>query len=154
MAEAQAQHSTVVEPGVGRRIDLGGTVVTLRLDGSATGEAYAAMNIALAPGAGAALHRHRYEDETFAILSGVITFQLGAETRAVGSGGLVFIPGGLLHAFRNDGTEHATALIVVTPAGLEQYFAELGALLGAAEQPAAETIAALNERYGLEFIPG
>jgi quercetin dioxygenase-like cupin family protein len=154
MSEAQAQQSTVVEPGAGRRIDLGGTVVTLRLDGPVTGAAYAALNIALAPGAGAALHRHRYEDETFAILGGVITFQLGVETRAVGAGGLVFIPRGLLHAFRNAGTEHATALIVVTPAGLEQYFAELGTLLGAAEQPAAETIAALNERYGLEFIQG
>ena len=154
MSEPPALAALVVAPDAGRPVVLGGTVVTLRIDGSATGNAYAAMNIALAPGAGAALHRHHYEAESFAVLSGVITFQLAEQRTSVGAGGLVFIPRGVLHAFRNAGAEPATALIIATPGGLEHYFAELGALLtlGDTGTNLADAITALNERYGLEFL--
>lgn len=143
----------VVEPGAGRPVVLGGTVVTLRIAGTDTGGTYAAMDIALAPGAGAAKHVHRNEDETFAVLAGAITFQLGERTVLAEAGSLIFIPCGLWHGFVNAETTPAQALISVTPAGLERYFAELDAVLKSAtvDGPLAEDISALNQKYGLTF---
>jgi quercetin dioxygenase-like cupin family protein len=113
------------------------------------------MNIELASGAGASLHIHHYEDESFAVLTGTITFQLGERTERATTGSLVFIPRGVPHAFVNTDAEIAEALIIVTPAGLEQYFAELDKLTKAAGgQPDTSAVALLNQKYGLEFIAG
>lgn len=143
----------VVEPGAGQPVVLGGTVITLRMAGSDTGGTYAAMDVALVPGAGSTRHVHHNEDETFAVLEGAITFELGERTVRATAGGLVFIPRGLWHAFANADTTVAKALIIVTPAGLERYFAELDALLKSAAEVGAsnEAISALNEKYGLTF---
>ena len=89
------REALVVEPGAGRPVVLGGTVVTLRIGGTDTDGTYAAMDLALAPGAGSPRHVHRNEDETFAVLAGAITFQLGERTVCTTAGGLVFIPRGL-----------------------------------------------------------
>jgi quercetin dioxygenase-like cupin family protein len=142
-----------VEPGAGQPVVLGGTIVTLRIAGTDTDGTYAAMELALAPGAGSARHVHQNEDETFAVLEGAITFQLGARTVETPAGGLVFIPRGLWHAFVNTDPAPAKALIIVTPAGLERYFAELDALLKAVapDAPANDDISVLNQKYGLIF---
>lgn len=143
----------VVEPGAGQPVVLGGTVVTLRIAGTDTDGTYAAMDIALAPRAGAAKHVHANEDETFAVLEGVITFQSGERTVRATAGSLVFIPRGLWHAFANAETKPAQALIIVTPAGLERYFAELDVVLQSVtvNGPLDEEISALNQKYGLTF---
>ncbi|HWK30382.1 MAG TPA: cupin domain-containing protein [Solirubrobacter sp.] len=58
----------------------------------------------LAPGAGAALHRHPYE-EVFVVVEGEATFTLGDETRVVRGGDPPLVaPPGLPHAFKNTGT--------------------------------------------------
>lgn len=155
MADFPQLTSLVVAPHTGTRVTLGGTVVTLRINSADTGGTYAAMDIELAAGAGASLHVHHNEDESFAVLAGTITFQLGEHTERATAGSLVFIPRGLPHAFVNDDTETANALIIVTPAGLEQYFVELDTLLKAAGgQPDTSAVALLNQKYGLAFIAG
>jgi hypothetical protein len=58
----------------------------------------------------------------------------------------VFLPRYLPHGFRSIGGP-ATALLVVTPGGLDAYFAELHAVLTANADP-AET-AMVQDRYGI-----
>jgi quercetin dioxygenase-like cupin family protein len=155
MTQSSQPNSVVVAPGQGTRIALGGTVVTLRINGDNTGGTYAAMDIELAPGASASLHVHHNEDESFAVVAGTITFQLGERTEHTTAGSLIFVPRGLRHAFLNAGVEVARALIIVTPAGLEHYFEELDALLkDVGGQPDTSAVALLNQKYGLEFIAG
>jgi mannose-6-phosphate isomerase-like protein (cupin superfamily) len=54
------------------------------------------------PGRGPRLHRHPY-DETWVVIEGNLTFQLGDERLKVGAGDIVIAPPGVPHKFTNDG---------------------------------------------------
>jgi quercetin dioxygenase-like cupin family protein len=54
------------------------------------------------PGHGPRLHRHPY-DETWVVIDGHITFELGDERLHAGTGEIVIVPPGAPHKFTNDG---------------------------------------------------
>ena len=70
---------------------------------------------------GPPLHHHAF-DETFCILDGELTFQLGAN-RVVGcAGDTLFVPRGDHHTLANLSATSARYLLVCTPGGFEQKF--------------------------------
>ena len=70
---------------------------------------------------GPPLHHHAF-DETFCILDGELTFQLG-EDRLVGRpGDTLFVPRGAHHTLANLAESPAKYLLVCTPGGFEQRF--------------------------------
>ena len=75
---------------------------------------------------GPPLHRHDF-DETFYVLEGQLTVQLGDELFRVEAGELAFAPRGVPHTFTNLAEEPAGYLIVFTPAGFERHFARMAA---------------------------
>jgi hypothetical protein len=77
--------------------------------------------------AGPPLHMHPGFDETFYVLAGELTFQLGDERLAAPAGTLVFAPGETPHTFANLSGIEARVLPLCTPAGFERYFARLAA---------------------------
>jgi quercetin dioxygenase-like cupin family protein len=98
-------------------------------------------------------HYHRDWEETVYGLSGRLTFTIDGTPVEIGPGDHAFIPRGVVHGFRNHGSEPATCLSVLTPGVLgPEYFRELAALVaGGPPDPAA-----LNEvmaRYGLVPVP-
>jgi quercetin dioxygenase-like cupin family protein len=80
------------------------------------------------------LHRHDF-DETFLVLDGELTFQLGDEIVTRRAGELAFAPRGVPHTYANLSGAPAHALMVITPAGFERYFARLSAERQGAEPP-------------------
>ena len=78
---------------------------------------------------GPPLHRHDF-DETFYVLEGQLTVQLGDELFRVETGELAFAPRGVAHTFTNLAEEPAGYLIVFTPAGFERHFARIGRARG------------------------
>jgi gentisate 1,2-dioxygenase len=92
------------------------------------------------------------EDEYSYILEGRMGALLGDEVLEAGPGDLVHKPRGQWHTFWNAGDEPARILEIISPAGFEQYFAELVDLGGgAATQP--RPLGELAARYGLELQP-
>jgi gentisate 1,2-dioxygenase len=77
---------------------------------------------------------------------------LGDDVVEGGPGDLIFKPRNQWHTFWNAGDEPARILEIISPAGFEQFFAELVAMGGVA-QAEPETLMALNERYGFEMDP-
>ncbi len=70
---------------------------------------------------GPPLHHHAF-DETFCILEGELTFQLGAD-RVVGrAGDTLFVSRGEHHTLANLSAASARYLLVCTPGGFEQKF--------------------------------
>jgi uncharacterized cupin superfamily protein len=70
---------------------------------------------------GPPLHHHAF-DETFCILEGELTFQLGPD-RVVGRpGDTLFVAGGVHHTLANLAGTSARYLLVCTPGGFEQRF--------------------------------
>jgi mannose-6-phosphate isomerase-like protein (cupin superfamily) len=91
-------------------------------------------------------HTHSREDESFYVLTGALEVECGEDRLRAGPGSLVFLPRNLPHVFRSvDGP--ATALLIVSPGGLEEYFAELSAAL-AANADAAQ-LRRIQQAYGI-----
>lgn len=138
--------------GAGEEIDLGTSRITIKLSGDDTAGAFALLEFSIPPGGGSARHSHSSEAETFYIHAGSMRFELGGNTLEAAVGSVVHIPCGLAHSFQNAGPDTCTAVILVTPAGLESYFRELNRLLqNAPEDIDQAEIAALSKRYGLDF---
>jgi mannose-6-phosphate isomerase-like protein (cupin superfamily) len=140
---------TIVGPNDGEAVDFGGLGVRFM----ATGEGFSLVEHPIAPRTLAApMHVHEHEDEYSYVLEGELGVQVGDEVRYAGPGDLVFKPRGIWHAFWNRRDEPARILEIISPAGFEQYFAELAARLPPQRaEPDLEGIPALQERYGLRM---
>ena len=149
MAEIAASASRLT----GRTVWLWGDHMAFRVSGADTGGAYSVLDYMMAPGSGSGTHLHNNEDESFYVLEGALTFQIEDQRVEVPSGSFVKIPRGARHSFANavDGTTRA--LIILTPAGLEGFFEELGRMAEAnpAGPPPRDEFLALAERYNLVF---
>src|SRR5215813_2715302 len=81
------------------------------------------------------LHRHDF-DETFYVLEGELTFQLGDDLVTRRAGELAFAARGAPHTYANLSGAPARALLLITPAGFERYFARMAAERQGVEPPA------------------
>ena len=91
-------------------------------------------------------HTHTREDESFYVLSGSLDVECGEDRFQAGPGSFVFLPRNLPHTFRSvDGP--ATALLIATPGGLDEYFAELSAALAANADPAQ--VRTIQQAHGI-----
>jgi quercetin dioxygenase-like cupin family protein len=130
--------------------------------GEQTGGALAMMDFVVPPNHGPPPHVHHRENEIFYILEGEIEFIVAGQTLRRKAGETLLAKRDIPHTFRNATTANARMLVTVTPAGLEDFFLEVGALLpgpdAAAPEPTQADIARLvatAPKYGLEiFGPG
>jgi quercetin dioxygenase-like cupin family protein len=141
-----------VPPNSRETVSLWADRMTFNVTGEETGGAYAILEYVAAPGSGSPFHVHRNEDESFYILAGTMTFQLGESKFEAVPGSFVRIPRGLVHAFVNQGVEHVRSLVILSPAGLERFFKELGELAGNYPEGAPrEAFLTLARKYNLDF---
>jgi mannose-6-phosphate isomerase-like protein (cupin superfamily) len=77
------------------------------------------------------MHRHHREDEYSFVLEGATGALLGHETVLGHPGDVIFKPRCQWHTFWNAGDAPAHVLEVISPAGFENYFRELSALVQA-----------------------
>jgi catechol-2,3-dioxygenase/mannose-6-phosphate isomerase-like protein (cupin superfamily) len=157
---AERNQPTYVPAGSGPAYWGPGDQITFLLTGEQTGGAFFIAEVSVPPGGGPPPHIHQREEETFYLQQGTLTIQVGGRTLQASPGDCVYLPRGIMHCFKNTGNVDAKFLMVVTPAGLENFFAE-------AFQPAADRVAAppmITEamldrllaaaaRHGLEFAP-
>lgn len=101
-----------------------GDQITFLLTGAETGGAFFLAECAVAPQGGPPPHIHHREDESIFVMDGTVTFQVDGTTLRASAGDLVYIPRGTVHGFQNTGATRAKLLVLATPAGLENFFAE------------------------------
>jgi len=89
-------------------------------------------------------HVHKDHDEVFIVLNGTFRFIVGDADTDAPHGSVILVPRGSSHGFTMG--PGSSALLLVVPSGLEDYFRELGA--GLAEGRTGEEIrASLAGRY-------
>jgi quercetin dioxygenase-like cupin family protein len=143
----------IIGPQDGGFVDLGGLGIRFMVDGEETGGQFALVEHPLEPRALAApMHRHANEDEYSYVLEGRMGAQLGDEVVYGEPGDLILKPRGQWHTFWNAGDEPCRLLELISPAGFDRYFAELGEAM-AGGPPDPEKRAALAARYQLEVDP-
>jgi len=153
MATTTTTTTKVVGPRDGKAGFLGSIGVRFMIDGSEAGERFSLVEHPMGPRALAApLHRHTREDEYSYVTEGRVGALLGDDVVIGEPGDLIYKPRDQWHTFWNAGDEPARLLEIVSPAGFEHFFEELVDLGGVANA-SPETLANLNERYGLEMDP-
>ena len=98
----------------------------------------------------APMHRHHREDEYSFVLEGSIGALLGDSVVIGNPGDLIFKPREQWHTFWNAGDAPARVLEIISPAGFENYFRELGAEL-VSGPPDPQRLAALCASYALDM---
>jgi mannose-6-phosphate isomerase-like protein (cupin superfamily) len=104
----------------------------------------------VARGMAAPVHLHTREDEYSFILEGRWGFWQGGNTVFAEPGDLVYKPRDVWHTFWNATDGPARLLEIISPAGFDQFFVELAALISSG-QASPQAIEALNSAYGLHF---
>ena len=117
MADRKGQ--AVLSPGQGKVIPFIGTVKVSGSNSNGLFELIEYVGPATPPP-----HVHRQNEEVFFVLEGTFRFSLEEDEFDVGAGSLVHVPRGTRHGFTTGPS--ARALLIVTPAGLEGFFDELG----------------------------
>ena len=149
--------ATLRQPDEGRTLGVVGDIYRFLATGADTGGSYATLVAIVPPGGGPPLHLHRRENESFYVLEGEITFQLGEEKLTAGPGTFVNLPIGTPHAFKNESERTARMLVSFAPAGLEEYFFEVGKPLHGEPPPEPNQaeiarLIATAPKYGIEFL--
>lgn len=125
--------------------------------GEQTGGRLAQVHMVEPRGAAPPVHLHHDADETFYVIDGEISVFLGDERIDAGPGAFFFVPKGVVHTWLVR-SEQAEALLTLAPAGLESFFAEVGAQVVAGEPKPGQMevdIEEMNrkaEAYGVEFL--
>ncbi len=115
-----AADAYVLQAGEGEALWFADALVTYKATGSETNGGLTVAEVRAPRGAGSPRHRHQHEDEAWYVVSGELTFWLGDEARTVGAGTFVFGPREVEHRFRVD-SEEARFLLLLTPAGFEEF---------------------------------
>ena len=103
-------------------------------------------------GGGPPPHIHHREDETFQILEGEYEFTVAGKTLRAKQGDTLFAPRGIPHTYRYRGKTPGRLMTVITPAGFERFFEEIGSMSPQQQQDIPRVIE-IGKRYGLEILP-
>ncbi len=115
---------------------VGDTYTTL-VTGDDTNGRFCLIDMLIPPGGGPPPHRHDFE-ETFIVLEGQLELTFRGNKLTAGAGTTVNIPSNAPHQFRNSTGAPARALLLCSPAGQENYFAQVGIPLPTRTTPPPE----------------
>lgn len=138
--------AVIQSPGAGRSVVLAGKPLIFLVTGQDS-KHNCMFDWTLPPGFSTGLHVHRVQEETFYVLEGECTWQIGDERIQAKPGAYVFIPPGVQHDIANTSDRTARMIMTVSPPGHENYFIELADLVARGGPPDASAIAELRNRF-------
>jgi quercetin dioxygenase-like cupin family protein len=103
-----------------------GDLYTFKLTAADTAGSLAVIETVTFPQNGPPMHTHTNEDETFYILDGRFSFTIGEQSLEAGPGTLIRAPRGTPHGYKNISALPARKLLLISPAGFESFFREIG----------------------------
>jgi quercetin dioxygenase-like cupin family protein len=106
-------------------IGLVGDTYTTLLSGKDTAGRFSLIDMHIPPGGGPPPHRHDFE-ETFILLDGEIEATFRGAQSTVKAGQTIHIPANAPHQFHNASDKPARLLCLCSPAGQEEFFAQVG----------------------------
>lgn len=146
------REATVVREHGGEVLRAFGEQITVKLSTEQTQGALALWEELTPPGGGPPLHYHLNEEELFIVQEGQVQFFLDGEWSELGPGGVVFIPRGVVHTFRNAGERPTRQWVLATPSGFEQFMARCAGEFAQANGPDMARIGQISAEHGIHFI--
>ena len=124
-----------------------------------TGGALSIVQVTEPPGSAAPLHVHHHDDETFVVLEGAVTFEVGGERIPAAAGDVAFGPRAVPHRY-DVGPDGCRMLFILTPGGrFDEMVREMSAPAATRalpppsdEPPDMAHIAAVARAHGCELL--
>jgi quercetin dioxygenase-like cupin family protein len=101
----------------------------------------------VAPGFDTGRHYHTVLEQFFYVIEGELNLSSGDRVLHANPGTFLLVSPGTPHSIANPNTKPARLLMGCLPAGHENYFDELAAILGNPGTPDPQAIAALRKKY-------
>jgi mannose-6-phosphate isomerase-like protein (cupin superfamily) len=147
----------IIGPRDGKFVDLRSVGVRFMVWGAETGGTFSLVEHPIPPRTLVApLHIHTHEDEYSYVLEGRMGALLGDDVVYAEPGDLVFKPRNQWHTFWNAGDTTCRLLEIISSAGFEHFFNELGERMAEAKAVSVAQVPGLPElgdRYGIYFQP-
>ncbi|HTT96108.1 MAG TPA: quercetin 2,3-dioxygenase [Solirubrobacterales bacterium] len=143
--------------GEGERIWFANNLTIIKARAADTDGEFGLIETVAPPGFSPPRHVHAHEDETFWVLEGELTVVCGEETITAGPGAMVFLPRGVPHGYRVDGELPARFTTLITPGGMEEFFARVGRPAEGPGLPPAgpvdvEAMARWSAEFGMKLV--
>ncbi|MGA7157127.1 MAG: cupin domain-containing protein [Acidobacteriaceae bacterium] len=159
LARALAQANAGNRPHIG----LVGDTYTILLSSKDTAGRLCLIDMHIPPNGGPPPHRHDFE-ETFILLDGEIEATFRGQKSTAHAGDTLHIPANAPHQFHNISAQPVRMLCICSPAGQEDFFAEVGVpvatrttppppLDAAAQADFIARVQALAPKYKTELLP-
>lgn len=145
------QSSKVLAPGAGDSFSMMGVTVTPKVVSQDTGGAYCLLEQQVLPGGGSPPHIIYEADKVIYVVTGSFAILAGEEIVQAEAGACVIIPRGVIHNFKNVGTEPGKILVSLTPAGHEDFLRELSSVTQGGP-PDKARMAEVARRHHIELI--
>ena len=97
------------------------------------------------------MHRHLNETKTFYAVEGSLTVQIANEIYIATPGASIVVPNGTMHTMWNETERRVRFLSIVAPGGLEQYYAEVAAVVPSHGKPDIDAVLAASARHSVEL---
>ena len=151
-----------VDPNGGEILSVVGGNYRILVSGKQTNGAFSTIEMLVPPQNGPGPHSHADFYESFYIIDGEVEVHSEAGSYTAKKGSFVVVPkGGIVHYFKNVSDQMAQLLCIVVPAGLEEFFEEIGDPVAAGEflPPAPmdpesiKNLRAIAEKHGQVLYP-
>ena len=119
----------VIGPDEGRITVEGPVGVVEKVHGRRTNGVISIVEHPIAPGALVPPHTHADFDELSYVLEGRVGARIGDQEFTAEPGSYILKPRRIMHAFWNAGPSPARIIELITPAGFEDFFADVGDML-------------------------
>jgi quercetin dioxygenase-like cupin family protein len=123
-----------------------GDTYTVLLSGKDTAGRFCLIDMHIPPGGGPPPHRHDFE-ESFLLLEGEMEATFRGTKSVVKAGQTIHIPANAPHQFRNASDVPVRLLCICSPAGQEEFFAEVGVPVATRTSPLPKLDAAAQEAF-------
>jgi uncharacterized cupin superfamily protein len=143
---------SIVQHNEGRVLHAFGDVASVMLRGEQTGGSITVLFDETPPGAGPPMHVHSKEDELFLVAEGTVSFFVNERWTDVGPGGVVFMPRGMPHTYRNRTKSPTKQWILATPSGFERCFIACADEFARSGGPDQSQIVGLLRQQGIELL--
>lgn len=151
LGTAPASSGLATSPAAGEAAHIRRFQTFIRVPGESLSSVLAVLEHRLPPGF-LAMPRHAHESaEVITVLTGELTVERDGQVRSLRAGESIAIPPRMLHTFwvSAEAPESATFVVVVAPAGLEQYYRDVARAIPTDGRPNMDVVHAAGAAHGV-----
>jgi quercetin dioxygenase-like cupin family protein len=124
----------------------------IKATGEQTGGAFGLVEHVAPVGFESPYHVHHAEEEVFFVLEGEVTFVSGDRKFTGTAGSYVFLPREIPHGYKITGDKPARFLVMITPAGFEQFVLDMSEPTPSDGPPDRAKLMSLVGKYNVDIL--